>query len=244
MQQQPHLNMRCRDEDVIPTSLRIKPKVRTREGYAIAERASKAFLWTRVYQTFCRKQSLVKQIVKLEALLEKDLLTEDYSKVTKLSHNSAKKTFVKSKQNHQSKLEAVLKHKHKQKQPELRPEGRDRWVVNLHDRESSLTHPARSLSMGLNYAPVPTKFPPQDTIASVEEVAKQLPKHDADDLQGHVCGILRSARLPKENLRKDHRKALKELRTLEDEVILPADKWYATMVMRRRREDEGYAGRH
>ena len=48
---------------------------------------------------------------------------EDYSKVTKLSHNSAEKTFVKSKQNHQSKLEALLKRK--QKQPELRSEGRD-----------------------------------------------------------------------------------------------------------------------
>ena len=109
------------DEDVIPTSLRIEPKVRTREGYAIAERASKAFLRARIHQTFCRKQSLIKQITKLEASLEKDLLTEDYSKITKLSHNSAEKTFVNSKQNHKSKLEALLKHK--QKQPEVRPEG-------------------------------------------------------------------------------------------------------------------------
>ena len=77
--------------------------------------------------------------------------------------------------------------------------------------------------MGLNYAPVPTKFPLQDTIASVKEVAKQLPKDIADDLWGRVCGIL-SARLPKDNLRKDHQKALKELRSLDDEVILPADK--------------------
>ena len=83
-----------------------------------------------------------------------------------------------------------------------------------------------------HYAPVTTKFPLQDTIASVEEVAKQLPKDDADDLRGRVCGILRSARLPKVNLRKDHRKALKELRSLEDEVILPANKGNATVVMR------------
>ena len=45
-------------------------------------------------------------------------------------------------------------------------------------------------------------------------------------------GIVRSARLPKDNLRKDHRKALKDLRSLEDEVILPANKGYATVVMR------------
>ena len=44
----------------------------------------------------------------------------------------------------------------KQKQPELRPEGRDCWVVNLTERD--LTQEV--VRMGLNFAPVPTKFPP------------------------------------------------------------------------------------
>jgi hypothetical protein len=34
-------------------------------------------------------------------------------------------------------------------------------------------------------------------------------------------------------MKKDHRKALKELRSLEDEVILPADKGNATVVMKK-----------
>ena len=80
---------------------------------------------------------------------------------------------------HQSKLEALLKRK--QKQPELHPEGRDQWVVNLTERVLTLNQ-QEILRMGLNYAPVPTKFPLQDTIASVEELARQLPKDDADDL--------------------------------------------------------------
>ena len=137
--------MRCRDEDVIPTSLRIKPKVRTREGYAIVEHASKAFLRAPIHQTFRRKQSLIKQITKFETSLKRDL-TKDYFMVTKLSHNLAEKTFVKSKQNHQSKLEALLKRK--QKQPELHPEGRDRWVGSQPDGASSLTQPARSFECG------------------------------------------------------------------------------------------------
>ena len=37
-------NMRCRDEGVIPSSLKIKPPVKTREGYRIAEWAGRAFL--------------------------------------------------------------------------------------------------------------------------------------------------------------------------------------------------------
>ena len=126
--------------------------------------------------------------------------------------------------------------KRKQKQPELCPEGRDHWVVNLTERNLT-PNQQEVLRMGLNFAPVPTKFPLQDTIASVEEAARQLPKND---LRGCVCRILRSARLPKDNMKKEHQKTLKELRSLEDEVILPADKGNATVVMKRSDYDERY----
>ena len=125
-------SMQCRDEGVIPASLRIKPMVRIREGYAIMQRASRAFLWAHIHQTFRRKQMLVQQIAKLQAPLERNLGMEDYLKVTRLSHDSAGKTHVKSKQNQLSKLEALIKHK--QKQSELCPEGSDRWGVNLTER--------------------------------------------------------------------------------------------------------------
>ena len=96
--------------------------------------------------------------------------------------------------------------------------------------------------MDLNFAPVPTKFPLQDTIASVEEAARPLLKDDADDLRGHVCRILRSAWLPKDNMKKDHQKALKELRNLEDEVILPANKGNAMVMTKRSDYDEKIRG--
>ena len=44
-----------------------------------------------------------------------------------------------------------------------------------------------------------------------------------------------SALLPKD---KDHRRASKELRDLEDEVILPANEGNATVVMKRSNYDE------
>ena len=50
---------------------------------------------------------------------------------------------------------------------------------------------------------------------------------------GDVCGILRHAKVPRSNLTKDQRTALKELRGFKDEEILPADKGNATMMMRR-----------
>ena len=96
-------------------------------------------------------------------------------------------------------------------------------MVNLTDR--TLT-PAQEdvLKLGLNFAPAPSKLPLTDTMAAVESGARKLTPEDADDLRGRVCGILRRAKVPRSNLTKEQRTALKELRGLEDEVILPADK--------------------
>ena len=56
-------NMRCRDEGLIPVSLRIKPPVRTSEGYRIAERASRAFLRARVWETYRKKREHLGEIM-------------------------------------------------------------------------------------------------------------------------------------------------------------------------------------
>ena len=88
-------------------------------------------------------------------------------------------------------------------------------------------------SIVLNFAPAPSKLPLTDTMATVESGARKLTPEDAHDLRGRVCGILRRAKVPRSNLTKEQRTALKELRGLEDEVILPADKGNATVMMRR-----------
>ena len=80
------------------------------------------------------------------------------------------------------------------------------------------------------------------SIAAVEEGARQLSEEDAEDLRGRVCGILRHAKPPKDNLTKEQRKALKELRSLEDEVILPADKGNATVMITREDYDRKMRG--
>ena len=45
------------------------------------------------------------------------------------------------------------------------------------------------------------------------------------------CGVLKKARLPADNLKKDQRRALKELRVMKDVAILPADKGNATVLL-------------
>ena len=114
-------------------------------------------------------------------------------------------------------------------------------MINLTNRP--LSKPEEDvLRLGLNFTPAPTKLPLVDTIAAVEEGARQLNEEDAEDLRGRVCGILRRAKPPKDNLSKEQRKALKELRSLENEVILPADKGKATVMMNREDYDTKMRG--
>ena len=68
------------------------------------------------------------------------------------------------------------------------------------------------LKLGLNFALAPTKFFLVDTMAAVEEGARKLMDTVAEDLRGWVCRVLRWAKLPKDNLNKEQRRALKELK--------------------------------
>ena len=90
------------------------------------------------------------------------------------------KTHATSKQKYISKLELLMARK-KKKSKELRPKGHACWVVNLSGKDLTSSQ-EEVLKLGLNFAPVPTKFPLQDTITKVEEAARQLPKDDASDL--------------------------------------------------------------
>ena len=223
-------NMRCRDEGVIPASLRIKPPVKTRQGYRIAECASRAFLSARIRETYLRKHELTSKVNMLQGGLGTELSTADYQKVMNFSYRAAERTHNETKRTQILKLERLANHR--SRRWDLHPEGLERWVINLTDR--TLT-PAQEdvLKLGLNFAPAPSKLPLTDTMATVESGARKLTPEDADDLRGRVCEILRHAKVQRSNLTKEQRTVLKELRGLEDEAILPADKGNATVMMRR-----------
>ena len=78
------------------------------------------------------------------------------------------------------------------------------------DRPDTHTCPGGVLKLGLNFALAPSK----------------LPLTDNNDLRGHVCGILRRAKVPRSNLTKDQKTAMKELRRLHvesDEILVNFD---------------------
>ena len=191
---------------------------------------SRGFLSACIRETYLRKRELSSKVNLLQGRLGTELSMADNQKVMNLSYRAAERTHNETKRTQIVKLERLANHRSRRR--ELHSEGLERWVVNLTDR--TLT-PAQEdvLKLGLNFAPAPSKLPFTDTMAAVESGARKLTPEDADDLRGRVCGILRRAKVPRSNLTKEQRTALKELRGLKDEVILPADKGNATVMMRR-----------
>ena len=145
---------------MIPASLKITSPVRTREGYKIAERASRAFLRARVRESYRKKQEHLLKLGRIATKLEEELDTVDYAKVARLSYAAVEKTHAECKRRHVRKLETLLSRN--KKKVELRPEGQAHWVVNL-SKQALTPSQEEVLKKGLNFAPVPTSFPLQDT---------------------------------------------------------------------------------
>ncbi len=106
-------------------------------------------------------------------------------------------------------------------------------LLNLSQR--NLTSDEISLlRKGLNYAITPRSVPNKEFLASVEEGISKLSQRDQDEVRAEVSSTLRRARLPQQqNLTQGERKAMKDLKTASDIVIVQADKGNATVVMDR-----------
>ena len=190
----------------------MKPLVRSSEGYRIARKASKSFLSERIRQTYIQKERLRSEGEEMKRDLNCTLSEEEFQSVHSMCDRSRLEAKEETKKRHIKKLEALLDKKKDRNSTEynLRPEGLNNWVVNLTKR--SLTQDQESvLRLGLNFTPTPQKLPLVDTMAGVELGAKKLEMDEADELRRKVCGVLKKAKLPRDNLTVSQRKALKEL---------------------------------
>ena len=70
----------------------------------------------------------------------------------------------------------------------------------------------------------------EEIICGVEIAIRDLPKPEAEDVRQDVSSFLRNSSLPKDNLCKAERIALKRLKN-PDNVVPPADKGKATVVL-------------
>ncbi|XP_029648363.1 uncharacterized protein LOC115222319 [Octopus sinensis] len=85
------------------------------------------------------------------------------------------------------------------------------------------------LNKGLNFATTIKRIPYLDIIAPIEEIAINIPKALGDELRRKVRQVLEKAKLPKPNITKEEKLAIKSDNSI---IILPADKGNATVVMK------------
>ncbi|XP_072041086.1 uncharacterized protein [Amphiura filiformis] len=87
------------------------------------------------------------------------------------------------------------------------------------------------LSKGLNYAISPPEICAEEFVLATELACKHLPLADGIQLRAKIASTLNSSKVPEQNITKDERKAIKDLKKAENIIILPADKGKSTVVL-------------
>ena len=220
-------NLRCKSSGVIPSYLRVRPPLKTARAQRIAERAMEAFLQERIREAVTKKKKLDDDRKWIALGLKRRLDRSDFDKVVGMVTRCGESTFVKTK----SKQEEKFARFQKKTEVPRRHQTHEKWIKNLSNHQ--LTKEETSvLGRGLNFAPVPSKVPTKDIIASVEPA---LHHHDnpseANVARAAVCNILRNSKPPRDNLTFGEKEALKALRKNEEIVIAKADKGNVAVVM-------------
>ena len=112
-------------------------------------------------------------------------------------------------------------------------EKQKKWVKNLSDRNLTDDQVAL-LSQGSKFAIAPKEIPILDIVCGVEEGLQQVPrgkKTFVDCAMAKITQILKCASPPPDNLTPQERKAVSELKSCSDIIILEADKGNCTAVM-------------
>ena len=89
------------------------------------------------------------------------------------------------------------------------------------------------LSKGLNFAHTPKSIPIRQIISEIEMAIYKCSDNEKSEIRHDVTKLLKNAKPPKSNLTKEEKKALRELSSDKDIVILKADKGNSTVVMDR-----------
>ncbi len=225
-------NLRCKDEEVCPSSLKIKCPIKTKTAEDIVIKARKDLLRERIRITHNKVNHLEDSATilkdKVSSVLPQDLAKE----VEDFVKRSSEREFKITKDRHQTKLAKLIDKKWSQSGENLDLSGSQmkRWVINL--SKYKCTNSENSvLAKGLNFSVSPAKIPVEEFIVATEQAAKLLNEVEAEDLRQSIVGELKKAKPPPSNISVKERKALKSLAKNKDILILPADKGKATVVI-------------
>ena len=249
-------SLRCLSEGLIPVSVKLRTNIRTPKGQFIIRKAEKPLLNERI-RSINNTITMLKMQVdtcinQLNITLDKKSMDEYFKFIEskrELRHQQTMKCQIRkfeilqnysqikgghSKQHgnhdHANKT-TIINNKEDGKTNHERDQHQDpRWVHNI--SSTTLTDAQmRVLSRGPNFTIVPQNPPVGEYIASIENACSKLKQGKADELRGEMKAIIKKINTPKNNITKEEKKALVELRKDTKKTILTADKGVSLVVM-------------
>jgi hypothetical protein len=230
--------LRCRDEDITPTSLKLKCPINTSNARDIIKKAQKDLLRERIRVINNKLSHLKEKSASLEVKVKEAIPVSVYNNVNSHIDKSRENEFTKTKRRHVEKLRK-LKEKESKKsgQNDRDEDGIDlsgkqlkRWVINLSKYKLNEAE-NEVLNLGLNFCPTATEIPVDDFIVATEKACWSVPTAERDVIRSKISGALKSAQLPKSNINNRQRKAIKNLAKNKDVLIMGADKGKAVVIM-------------
>ncbi|XP_075980176.1 uncharacterized protein LOC142979382 isoform X1 [Anticarsia gemmatalis] len=224
---------KCRDWNLLPTCVRIKPRSDIAHSRNILNNASERLLRQLIRNKHSELNRIHSELYVLHVKCSVSLSREDYDLCDRVTYLQASRTFELCSETHERKFSKEYNRRYVEKNtsPAV-PDPLTKTVVNLSN--VSLDQPTMNiLAKGMNFALTPKRIPFESVISSVEETIarNKIPPGDADTLRQDVAVILRKSKVPASNTTAEERQALKLIRDNRDILVLKADKGNATVVM-------------
>ena len=143
----------------------------------------------------------------LETKLFTSLLREEQQNVTRHIAHVSESTHEKTKWRHQQKIQRLETKRDRINDADLTGTQLKRWVINLSKYKLS-GNQNKILAKGLNYAVTPEKVPTEEFFVAAEQATWSLPQEQKDKLRADMTGVLKSAKVPKQNITRQERTAL------------------------------------
>ena len=217
---------RCRDNQVVPKGLRISDKYHTEYARKILKKAELALVRERIAWTRRQLCRVDERIAILTEELWMTLNEEHYSTAKRMISASSTRTFNKAGSTQIAKFTKLTSYgqKNRRKQEEdLASHPLRRTVINRSAR--NLTPVEEDvLALGLNFAVVPHVVPKEEIVQRVEPKLFHLKNDVAGNIRVQITEVLRRAKLPRSNLTKNMKDAVRNLRADKSIHILKANK--------------------
>ncbi|XP_042317891.1 uncharacterized protein LOC121927917 [Sceloporus undulatus] len=175
--------------------------------------------------TICKElDNIDKELLPLHLSISQKMNTQDWDKIDSLTYRKMERDMADHTERQKQKFNKCHE---KQLKTTL---DTSCAIINLTQQQLS-NEETFILAKGGNFAVTTTRIPVEDIIAQVESALHHLPEEKAEEIRGETARILRKAKLPPSNITKKERKAIKDLNSDPEIIILPVDKGNATVII-------------